>query len=1670
MFRLNRIYTLLALLVALVARRGDAACNIIPSAAKSFRSTLGATNRPFAAPGDFVEVSVDPAGCDPASPGLTANPLEQLVTVVYTPAAPAARQFVVLAADCTASAVAAKIKACQKLPGFTTPISCVSLPEAGLATRVDAAGTRRLSFRFPTTDTEFAPAGDGNTLTGPATIAVTALTDPLPCGLAAPAATCGDVAGLTACIDDFFGADGTCDPTPDATFPHFTALPVPNDFQADCFTASPPCTANATSARAAIDAAGNAIIPFNWQGVLLSQVGVPVPRLVRATIASPVPITIPDAVFLGSFTPEGQPLPPVFVPQADTTQPAGTIGLFGSVDAGYTVLRIARHSGICQGGQRAGLRCTNAADCPGGTCASVCVGGTNADATCTTPGDCNGGVCGNLYPDFGFATGGGPLVLPRVNGSGFCQIARTACSGDGDCLGAGDKCTDYAFEAQTPVPLESLAAGTGDLFAFTALEALDLKDRNGDSDTLDAVATLTDRASGLEEPLGAPAGCGIPGTPLGRAVVQVRQGPFKFPALAIENDVTAFLENEVAEGNCDENGDHDRFDPILRVFRLNSAGPTPTEITAPFSPPHVMDAEPLVNGRELVVSNGVVFGRRSERGQTKYQTIQMDAGGDDFSSYTTLSADGRFAVFRSRATNLTVPAPSGGATAAFLYDSCLSSNGPVPSCMAHVEIASITQSPTPGLAADQFSSPTAVTPDGRYVVFESNATNINTTLNPSNNQQVYIRDRVAGMTEVVSVAADGGPSNGVFNAGGSISDDGRFVAFNATSTNLTNPPTTAKQHAFVRDRCISNGVVVCATPHTEVVDVSSAGVLSDDDSFVNDTAPGENAISADGRFVAFASDGSNLVPNDTNGGTTPADMFVRDRLLGTTVRVSINSAGEETTDNCGMNTPSISADGTAVVFTTCASNLAPGSDNSRFDTFAHDLTTGRTELVTLGNGDYLSNGDTFNGGISGDGRFVSLDMGNFGSGTIAPDGGHGAMIRDRLTGIIERIDRDTSGMQIPTQMWPTVSRDGRVFAFTGPSSFPPHVQLRTPDPTDTASDLTGDLDQDDVVLEAVNTAGIPPGTATAKLLCPADQVAIASGRVAFLRPESAGATPSLLDCPAGMPESGGVDLNGDSDADDEVVAYWPGSGAVQNLGLAASAVAIAALPSDTYIAAIANEAGNVVEVYKTSTASWTNTGAKADTIATCGSIVAFLTPEALQGAFLNPDGDQTDRVLQLYDPATGQLINTHEAAEEFVCNDQLVAFRTSELAQGGQNLEGASPAPPPFHEVLQVWDITRPECLTSSPASDCLTNSEDAIVPCRLDACDPLSPYRVSGQSVRFLTLECDQRGTVATGCAAGGTDLNGNGTAADLIIRSFGIRRSGGVTTGGTTTIGTVGGTSGDPLQGGGNGSSGTVSTSNGLCIETGGACGTDADCGPAARCNMSVCEKQHGTCTTDADCAVGTTCDTSMPITPASPDTDGDGVPDQLDNCPLAANPTQTDLDGDGAGDACDAETCGDGVVMGSEECDGNPCAAGPCRQDCTCPCANVVTDPRARVLVATRNGAGKLNVKMSIPLASYTDEPVTVRLDDTDTQPIVRRLIAALPPRGTPPRKWLFKSKADGVQKISLRPDPSAPGQFRLGVKAKHWFAFTDGADQPAAATDVTVTVGSQCFRHAATKKTD
>src|SRR5262249_39322236 len=149
---------------------------------------------------------------------------------------------------------------------------------------------------------------------------------------------------LTACIDEIFALDGTCRQIPDSTFSHFTALPPPNRYDQICVTPSPPCTGNASEVRFTTDAAGNMLVPMDWQGVLVRSANVPVPRLLRGGSSiegfagSGLPIEIPAQAFITSHTPEGAVLPPIFVPQVDA-ESSNEVSLFGSADAPHTVLR-----------------------------------------------------------------------------------------------------------------------------------------------------------------------------------------------------------------------------------------------------------------------------------------------------------------------------------------------------------------------------------------------------------------------------------------------------------------------------------------------------------------------------------------------------------------------------------------------------------------------------------------------------------------------------------------------------------------------------------------------------------------------------------------------------------------------------------------------------------------------------------------------------------------------------------------------------------------------------------------------------------------------------------------------------------------------------------------------------------------------------------------------------------------------------------------------------------------------------------------------------------------------------------------------------------------------------------------------------------------------------------
>ena len=209
------------------------------------------------------------------------------------------------------------------------------------------------------------------------------------------------------------------------------------------------------------------------------------------------------------------------------------------------------------------------------------------------------------------------------------------------------------------------------------------------------------------------------------------------------------------------------------------------------------------------------------------------------------------------------------------------------------------------------------------------------------------------------------------------------------------------------------------TETTELVSISSDGELGNHSS-------SNPSISSDGRFVAFVSYADNLVEGDTN---SKADIFVRDRQLGITERVSVSSMGEQ--GNFDSESPSISADGRFVVYSSHASNLVEGDTNLHLDVFVHDRETSETERVSVSSsGNQGTGGGSYYPSISGDGRYVvfSSNATNLVNGKTRSDSD--VFKRDRQTGLTERISVSFTGEEGNKESRnPSISADGRFVVF-----------------------------------------------------------------------------------------------------------------------------------------------------------------------------------------------------------------------------------------------------------------------------------------------------------------------------------------------------------------------------------------------------------------------------------------------------------------------------------------------------------------------------------------------------------------------------------------------------------------------------------------------------------------
>ncbi|CAA0111745.1 Uncharacterised protein [Halioglobus japonicus] len=345
-----------------------------------------------------------------------------------------------------------------------------------------------------------------------------------------------------------------------------------------------------------------------------------------------------------------------------------------------------------------------------------------------------------------------------------------------------------------------------------------------------------------------------------------------------------------------------------------------------------------------------------------------------------LSGDGRYVAFDSTASNL-VPGDTNASVDIFVRDL-------LEGVTTRVSLTSA------GGQANSHSSNPAISADGRFVAFQSKATNLVANIT-NNDTDIFVHDRITGTTTRVSVDSAGNEGNS-YSFLPSISTNGRYVAFESEASNLVAGDTNNRRDVFVHDRSTGittrvsvgipniysvsggNNSQISANGRYVVFGQSGTGVFVHDrnsgtttrasvDSAGNPSGGWRPSISADGRYVAFQSSAGDLVPGDTNSYT---DVFLHDRSTGKTTRASVSSTGAQSNENSEWS--AISGDGRYVVFGSWASNLVANDTNGDFDIFVHDRTTATTLRSSLGAYGAQADRSSDEVAVSGDGRYVAF--------------------------------------------------------------------------------------------------------------------------------------------------------------------------------------------------------------------------------------------------------------------------------------------------------------------------------------------------------------------------------------------------------------------------------------------------------------------------------------------------------------------------------------------------------------------------------------------------------------------------------------------------------------------------------------------------------------------------
>jgi len=392
-------------------------------------------------------------------------------------------------------------------------------------------------------------------------------------------------------------------------------------------------------------------------------------------------------------------------------------------------------------------------------------------------------------------------------------------------------------------------------------------------------------------------------------------------------------------------------------------------------------------------------------GVTTRMSVASDGQqGNGSSSWPAISADGRYVGFSSSASNL-VADDTNGQMDVFVHDR-------VTGATTRVSVAS---DGTPANGNSSYDNHPAISADGRYVAFYSDASNL-VAGDTNGVTDIFVHDRATSATTRVSVATDGTQANAdCWDV--AISADGRYVAFDSGASTLVAGDTNVRIDVFVHDRY---------TGITTRVSVATDGTEGNVGSWIP-------AISADGRYVAFFSKASTLVAGDTND---EEDVFVHDRVTRTTTRVSVATDG--TQGNGASTHPAISADGRLIAFGSSASTLVAGDTNGSWDIFVHDRDAGTTTRVSVATDGTEGNLGSWRSSISADGRYVAIF--SLASNLVADDtnGKFDVFVHDRVTGATTRVSVATDGTQgngnSSYRTTPGLSADGRSVVFDSDAS------------------------------------------------------------------------------------------------------------------------------------------------------------------------------------------------------------------------------------------------------------------------------------------------------------------------------------------------------------------------------------------------------------------------------------------------------------------------------------------------------------------------------------------------------------------------------------------------------------------------------------------------------------